>query len=213
MHRILFSVLLVVSVAFPQWSSAQALSVGPDLGWTLRQIAISPPDGAQRDLVYQQVNFGLGLESGTEDGLFVGRFRVSYDVMGDLQEDGSSLPGTLSQNTMTVEVMPILTTYVGDIGFAFGAGVSFVHYFDAEFRGEDKSEVPSIFAKQAIQMPVMLGLRVRTDDVIITTELGAAYAFAFDTTDPVLKDQIANGSAQVQNLDVWLRVGLAFPVL
>lgn len=198
----------------PRATNAAALNIGPEVGWSVRQVALVPQELPQVDLLYHYVTFGVLADAVVVDELFFVRVRGALDMMEHMEISGVPQPGTFSQHSMTFEAMPVLSFFVTDnTGISVGTGVSFTHYLPNEIRGSFQDEVKGVPEQQMVQIPLMLGARIETESIVFLPELGVGYAIYYDSLAPDVKEGLEDGSVTVQNLDFWFRVGLAFPVL
>ena len=100
--RVLFLVFaLLVSSTGTSW--AAALSLGPDLGWSIRQIALIPKGSPQVDLVSHYVTLGGFVDYQVVPQWMVARVRGSLDIQDHMEYRGNPQPGTFSQHSMTAE--------------------------------------------------------------------------------------------------------------
>ena len=60
---------------------------------------------------------------------------------------------------------------------------------------------------------MVVGTKIRLEEVTITPELGAGYGLLYDSTAPDVGPGLDDGSVDAQALDIWARVGLSFSVL
>ena len=66
--------------------------------------------------------------------------------------------------------------------------------------------------QQVLQIPIVLGAQIRLPEVTLLPEFGVGYAVVYDTTTPDVGQGLDAGTVQVQNLDIWARIGLSFSV-
>jgi hypothetical protein len=193
------------------------LAVGPSIGWTIRQIAIQPPEMNQLDLAYRFVHIGANLQLfGVREG-FGARIRAGVDLFQSMSVDREDQPAGYGQHAFSAELMPTFRWSMGSLVGMVGAGIGFIHYTDGEANPEwgelELQEALLVPAQEVINIPVVLGISVNLGDVIVTPELGAAWAIHYATSAPDVREQLDNGTATAIGLDLWLRVAMEFPLL
>ena len=214
MKKVVCICLWVVLLGATQSVSALELGVGPEVGWSVRQFAIVPTGANQVDIVGHYVTLGVAGELEVAPRWLSTRLKVGVDIMEHTDLNGSPQPGTYSQHSVSLDGIllgriPFAETVSGTIG----SGVSFIHYLPNEIRGSNPENAVGIGEQQVLQIPVVLGAQIRLPEVTLLPEFGIGYAVIYDTTTPDVGQGLDAGTVQVQNLDIWARIGLSFSVL
>jgi len=214
MRRRILSTLAALLFTFPAGVSAFELGVGPDVGWSVRQVALVPSSGSQVDLFSHYVTFGVTGDAEVVDDLLSFRLRAALDMMEHMEINGVPQPGTFSQHSVTAESLMVFAFDFTDvIAGTIGTGASFTRYLPSEIRGSRPEDVQGVADQQVMQIPLMFGTRIKLDEVTLLPELGLGYALYYDSTAPDVSNGLSDGSVDARNLDVWVRVGVSFPVL
>ena len=196
---------------------SNTLSVGPSIGWSIRQIAIRPPELNQLDLAYRFVHIGTNVQVfGVREGFGV-RIRGGIDLFQSMSVDREDQPAGYSQHALSVEVMPTFRWTMGSVSAMVGAGIGFIHYTEGDGNPEwgelEQQEALLIPAQQVLNIPVSLGISVDLGNVVVTPEFGAAWAVHYATSAVDVREQLESGEASALGLDLWLRVAMEFPLL
>ena len=77
----------------------------------------------------------------------------------------------------------------------------------------EQQEALLVPAQQVLNIPLALGISVDLGNVIVTPELGAAWAVHYATAAVDVRDQLESGETSALGLDLWLRVAMEFPLL
>ena len=209
-----FLLILLILTGVPAAANAVGLGVGPDVGWSVRQVALVPSGGDQVDLLSHYVSFGLVGDLELVDDVFSMRVRTALDFMEHMEINGAAQPGTFSQHGISVEGLGVVELpFTADVSGTLGVGISFSHYLPNEIRGKFADDVQGVAQQQVLKLPVVLGTKIRLEEVTIIPELGAGYGLFYDSAAPDVGPGLEDGSVQAQALDIWARVGLSFSVL
>lgn len=214
MKRVVLFALLISSLYLPHRAAVadEWFAVGPQIGYSLRQIALDRPGGRQTDLAYQFVTIGATAQFfGLRQWVGV-KIRGAAELYQGLRiDDQAQIPG-FWQMAVTAEILPTFTYLFGDVGIAAGVGLGFTHYFEGN-TPDGVLEPVTVAAQEQLSIPAFIGVTIDAGGILLTPEVGVAYAFWYDSEAPDVRAGLDDGSVTARGLDLWLRLSLTAPIL
>lgn len=214
MKRGLLSLLLISAFLVPirPATADEWFAVGPQVGYSLRQIALNRPGNAQTDLAYQFVTIGAQAQFfGLRQWVGV-KIRGAVELYQGLRiDDEPQIPG-FWQMAVNAEMFPTFTYMFGDVGITAGVGLGFTHYFEGN-TPSGVLEPVTVAAQQQLAIPAFVGLTIDAGGILVTPEIGMAYAFWYASEAPDVRAGLDDGSVTARGLDLWLRLSITAPIL